>query len=468
MRYAILRTEKLKSPIALKRSLQHAFRAQDTPNADPDRTPDNTHLGAHDVDDVLAKFNDRLATQQKVRKNAVLAVEYLITASAEVMETKSRAEQDAYFRDGLEWLEQKHGKANVIYAGIHRDEKTPHMYAYVVPIDERGKLNCRAFLGGSNALSQMQTNFAQVVGQQHGLERGIEGSKARHTSIKQYYSRAVQDFEPLPEVKTPIPKLRPEPEKPGLLAGSLAKETYKADHAAWEREAAIAELQRERRKAEVKARNVAAIETAKRHEAQAREAAALKVDVLKLKRSNSIQVKKVAASKERLAELAELTALVELLTPEEIIVLQARKRAQEAETTRQTELGRVSAEKGAKEALIASERERRVQGIHALLSRAGAEHTFGVKAVAAIREAGGDSSQVDWPAVEGATIGDAIGKHGQSAESVVEAINQYSPFRVNPASHQEISNWVMERAPQLKLIFDQSRTLTKNSPKIRF
>ena len=37
MGYAILRTQKLKSPVAVRRSMKHAFREQDTPNADPER-----------------------------------------------------------------------------------------------------------------------------------------------------------------------------------------------------------------------------------------------------------------------------------------------------------------------------------------------------------------------------------------------------------------------------------------------
>ena len=41
MGYAILRTQKLKSPVAVQRSLKHAMREQDTPNADPAKTPDN-------------------------------------------------------------------------------------------------------------------------------------------------------------------------------------------------------------------------------------------------------------------------------------------------------------------------------------------------------------------------------------------------------------------------------------------
>lgn len=187
MGYAILRTQKLKSGIAVRRSMTHAFREQDTPNADPDRLSENTHLGAYNVNDALARFNERLP--DKVRKNAVLAIEYLITASPEDMHRRTRQQQDAYFSDAIKWLEDKHGKANVVYAGIHRDEQTPHMYAFVVPIDNRGKLNCRSFLGGAKALTEMQTDFATQVGIKHSLQRGLEGSRARHTSIQQYYGR---------------------------------------------------------------------------------------------------------------------------------------------------------------------------------------------------------------------------------------------------------------------------------------
>jgi hypothetical protein len=205
MGYAILRTQKLKSGIAVRRSLTHAFREQETPNADQSRTPDNTHIGAGSVDQALERFNERLP--DKVRKNAVLAVEYLITASPEDMKGKTREEQDAYFRDGLDWLKRRHGAENVIYAGIHRDETTPHLYAYVVPIDRQGKLNCRSFLGGAQALSAMQTEFAQEVGRDHGLKRGIEGSKARHTSIQQYYARVQEATPKTPSIDVPEAKL---------------------------------------------------------------------------------------------------------------------------------------------------------------------------------------------------------------------------------------------------------------------
>ena len=98
------------------------------------------------------------------------------------------------------------------------------MYAYVVPRDpESGRLNAKRWLGGARALRDMQTEFVQDVGQQHGLERGIEGSKAKHTTIKQHYAA----------ISKPVPKpeFRPESVQPKIIkkAGLMDKLTGKSD-----------------------------------------------------------------------------------------------------------------------------------------------------------------------------------------------------------------------------------------------
>ena len=147
MKYAILRTQKLKATGAVWRSLKHAFREQPTPNADPAKAAQNAHLGATSAAEAMQRVRDRLP--DKRRKDAVLAIEYLITASPEAMQELGGQGRDAYFNDALKWLRERHGGANVVYAGIHRDETTPHMYAYVVPLDEAtGRLNARKWLGG--------------------------------------------------------------------------------------------------------------------------------------------------------------------------------------------------------------------------------------------------------------------------------------------------------------------------------
>jgi len=216
MAYAILRTQKLKHLASVRRSLSHSFRAQDTPNADPSRTPDNTHIGASGVADGMAKIEAMLP--EKRRKDAVLVVEYLVTASPEALASRSRADQDAYLQDALAWLKARHGAENVVYAGIHRDETTPHLYAYVVPLDEKGKLNAKKWLGGAKALGQMQTDFANQVGAKHGLERGVENSKAKHQAIRDWYSqvnREVGDVTITPEA------VQPKVLKKGILSSTV-------------------------------------------------------------------------------------------------------------------------------------------------------------------------------------------------------------------------------------------------------
>ncbi|WP_236762544.1 MobV family relaxase, partial [Acinetobacter junii] len=129
MAYAILRTAKLKSFGEIGGSLSHNYRTRPTPNANPIRTPDNSHSVSKSYL-VMDGIKNRLP--EKTRKNAVLAIEYLITASPEWSGWQNKEKEQEFFKRSVEWLQQKHGKENVIATSIHRDETTPHLIAYVV------------------------------------------------------------------------------------------------------------------------------------------------------------------------------------------------------------------------------------------------------------------------------------------------------------------------------------------------
>lgn len=182
MAYAILRAEKLKTAGNIGGSLAHTYRTRETPNADDSRTPDNQVLIGADPDEVKAAIAGRLPAKR--RSDAVLAIEYFVGASPDAYDNAGGGD---YFADALKWLQDRHGAENVVSAVIHRDETSPHMSALVVPRDG-DKLNAKKWLGGKATLSAMQTDFAERVGKAHGLERGIEGSRSRHTSIKQWYA----------------------------------------------------------------------------------------------------------------------------------------------------------------------------------------------------------------------------------------------------------------------------------------
>jgi hypothetical protein len=193
-RYAILRVGKIKTKGQLGAALSHNFRERHTPNADLDRLHENTVLkGPEKGQDVIAAWEAR--APEKIRKNAVHALEYFVGASPEKMAVMSRTQQDAYFRKALDWFEARHGKDNVLSAVIHRDETTPHMQILVIPLDARGKLNARELVGGKATLSRMQTDFAHEVGIAFGLERGRERSQATHQTIKEYYAHAQEPVE---------------------------------------------------------------------------------------------------------------------------------------------------------------------------------------------------------------------------------------------------------------------------------
>ena len=199
---AIIRVAKLKTGGNIGGSGKHNYRENETLNADRSKTKDNKHFGCQSADELLLAVQARIETVPNLRSNSVRCLEYLITASPEFFDkadgTQSRRGQ--YFNDSLKWLEAKHGKENIVATSLHLDEKTPHLVAYVVPIDKSGRLNARSFTGGRELLRGMQTDFADGVGKKHNLERGVEGSQARHEAIKDYYARVNAPTPPAPSV----------------------------------------------------------------------------------------------------------------------------------------------------------------------------------------------------------------------------------------------------------------------------
>ena len=189
MSFAILRAKKLKSFGAVARSARHTFREQPTPNADPNQLGRNRTVGASGAQHILQKLRERLP--EKRRSDAVLCIEYLITASPESFKRHGGRLDDlggGYFSDALSWLKKRHGAENFLSSTLHLDESTPHLVAYVVPRTKDGRLSCRDFLGGPAKLREMQDSFHASCGAKRGLERGVRGSKAKHEVVSAFYS----------------------------------------------------------------------------------------------------------------------------------------------------------------------------------------------------------------------------------------------------------------------------------------
>jgi len=185
MAFAIMRAKKLNGMGAVAASLQHCYRDRDTPNADAERTAENEHRAATSTDEAMGRLRELLP--EKRRKDAVLAVEYVMTASPEWWTQATHAQQKDFFDQAHSWLAEKYGADRIITATVHRDETSPHLSAFVVPLTADGRLSAKDFIGNRAKMTADQTTFAKRV-QHLGLERGIERSRATHTSIKQHYA----------------------------------------------------------------------------------------------------------------------------------------------------------------------------------------------------------------------------------------------------------------------------------------
>ena len=191
MGFAIMRIEKIKSVVAGNARLKHNRRETRCVTSNPGRKNISLIFSEQMRKDrhrtFRQIFHDR--TQgQKPRKNAVMALEVVLTFSlGAVPENQLKS----WAQDNAAWLKKTFGNDNIIDCQLHRDEKNFHLHCLLIPIDERGRLNARAFVGGTRQrMSELQTNYAKAM-EKYGLERGIcrELTKARHESSLRWHER---------------------------------------------------------------------------------------------------------------------------------------------------------------------------------------------------------------------------------------------------------------------------------------
>ena len=243
--FCIMRIKKLHSNSNVGGAISHHLRTRETDNADPELMKNNwffpndypTDQNGKTDKSVNADLQFRKDQQQKamamykkrlpekVRKNGVRAVEFMMTVSPEVMQRKD-FNATKYLNACSNWAREKFGKDNVFFIAYHRDETTPHVSLLLTPIDENGQLNARKFFGGRDKMSALQDDFYNSVGKEFGLDRGIKGSKAKHQTIKSYYEKQNQKDQELEKLAEDISQNLPQ-KKFGQSADSYQQEKEK-------------------------------------------------------------------------------------------------------------------------------------------------------------------------------------------------------------------------------------------------
>lgn len=411
--FAILRTAKLKSFGNVGGSLSHTYRTRETTNADPDRADTNEH-SHNSPAEVMQALRDRLP--DKYRKDAVIGLEYFVGASPQWFDSKTREQQDAYFRESIDWLEKRHGKENVVGWSIHRDETSPHLVAYVVPISDRGTLNAKQWTGGAAALSKMQTDFAKTVGARNDLERGIEGSKAHHQTIKSFYGQINQAGQQI--------ILSPEMTEAKVLKKNLFSTEYESP-----------EMVAQRVTGAVQKAYTPTIEKAKLAASEGRRADEMTRTARSLERDKKTLTERLKGFEEHLSPILELATLSKEEYTQLVRHAQERVNAIKAEREREAENYRTN-----------HERSRRIDDlVRVERTSAGPARTFAQHALRAIGKAGGDMSKVEWKEVEATASRESIMEHNQDPRNVLAAIVKYSPGMVEQIRQDKarklISTW---------------------------
>lgn len=224
MGYAVLHLEKAKGTDSGMSA--HIERTVHPKNADRTRTHLNRELvqfpeGVRNRTQAIAQRIETAGIRRKVSANQVKAIRILLTGSnkdMKQMEAEGRIED--WCNDSLKWIRETYGEQNLVSAVLHMDEKTPHIHATVIPIvtgerrkagqeEQNGKKKyrkknpqdvrlCADDVMARHRLKHYQDTYAQAMNK-YGLQRGVDGSLAKHISTMQYYKQLVEQQDSLQE-----------------------------------------------------------------------------------------------------------------------------------------------------------------------------------------------------------------------------------------------------------------------------
>ena len=221
MGYAVLHMEKTSGTDAAMSA--HIERTIKPKNADESRTHLNRELitfpdGVESRTQAIQNRLDTAGLTRKIGNNQVRAIRVLLTGTHEDTERiTNKGRLDEWCNDNLKYLADTFGKENIVSAVLHMDEQTPHIHATLVPIvkgerkrkkkEEQIKKRyrkkptdtarlCADEIMTRAKLKSYQDTYAQAMSG-YGLQRGIDGSEAKHITTRQYYRDLMQQTEQL-------------------------------------------------------------------------------------------------------------------------------------------------------------------------------------------------------------------------------------------------------------------------------
>lgn len=212
----------------------HIERKVKPSNADEERTHLNRRLieypdGVHTRTQAIQHRLETAGLTRKVGKNQVRAIRIMLSGSPDDMRRiVHEGRLDEWCADNMKYLAETFGRENIVSADLHLDETSPHIHATLVPIvtterkrkkqEERAAKRyrtksasrprlCADEVMSRAKLKEYQNTYAEAMAK-YGLQRGIEGSKARHVDTTQFYREMKAMTDTLKADVTELQKLK--------------------------------------------------------------------------------------------------------------------------------------------------------------------------------------------------------------------------------------------------------------------
>ena len=169
------------------------YKSARNPQIDKSKTRLNYHTMPYEKK-YLSFIDERikqLSLRRKIKDDAVLITSFILGSDKEFFDRITTEQQTRFFDDCTDFFSDRYGKENVISAVVHLDESTPHLHFNLMPVTG-GRL-CAKELFDRTALRDLQTDFYEAVGKKYGLERGKEGSTAKHLDTVAYKTKKMTE-----------------------------------------------------------------------------------------------------------------------------------------------------------------------------------------------------------------------------------------------------------------------------------
>lgn len=169
------------------------YKSARNPQIDKSKTYLNYHTMPYEKK-YLSFIDERikqLSPKRKIKDDAVLITSFILGSDKEFFDRITAEQQKQFFADCTEFFSIRYGNENVVSAVVHLDESTPHLHFNLMPVTN-GRL-CAKELFDRNALRDLQTDFYEAVGKKYGLERGKEGSTAKHLDTVAYKTKKMTE-----------------------------------------------------------------------------------------------------------------------------------------------------------------------------------------------------------------------------------------------------------------------------------